>query len=143
LAKAIIKVQGQMTSSASSIAQRATLAALTNDNSTIYAMRDIFKHRRDLILSLLKEIPDMKTNVPEGAFYIFADIHNYIGRTDGTTTINDDNDLCIYLLNNAHVALVGGSAFGTPGYIRFSYATSDEKIIESVKRIKESLKRLY
>ncbi|GAB4451752.1 MAG: pyridoxal phosphate-dependent aminotransferase [Bacteroidales bacterium] len=143
LAKAIIKIQGQMTSSPSSIAQMAALAGLTHDNSTIYAMRDVFRHRRDLILSLLKEIPAMKTNVPEGAFYIFADIRSYIGKTNGDITINDDNELCLYLLNDAHVALVGGSAFGSPGYIRFSYATSDENIIESVKRIKASLGKLF
>ena len=143
LAKAIIKIQGQMTSSPSSIAQMAALAGLVNDNSTIYAMRDVFKHRRDLILSLLKEVPDMKTNVPEGAFYVFADIRSYIGRTNGDITIHDDNELCLYLLNDAHVALVGGSAFGAPGYIRFSYATSDENIIESVKRIKASLGKLF
>ncbi len=143
LAKAVIKLQGQMTSGASSIAQRATLAALMNDNSSIYAMRDIFKHRRDLILSLLKDIPDMITNTPEGAFYIFADIKKYIGRTDGTITINNDDDLCIYLLNNAHVALVSGSAFGAPGYLRFSYATSDENITEAIKRIKEALRHLF
>ncbi|HOU98971.1 MAG TPA: pyridoxal phosphate-dependent aminotransferase [Bacteroidales bacterium] len=143
LAKAIIKIQGQMTSSPSSIAQMAALAGLVNDNSTIYAMRDVFKHRRDLILSLLKEVPDMKTNVPEGAFYVFADIRSYIGRTNGDITIHDDNELCLYLLNDAHVALVGGAAFGAPGYIRFSYATSDENIIESVKRIKASLGKLF
>ncbi|MGQ9846748.1 MAG: pyridoxal phosphate-dependent aminotransferase [Bacteroidales bacterium] len=143
LAKAVIKIQGQMTSSASSIAQMAALAALTHDNSTIYAMRDVFRHRRDLILSLLKEIPDMKTNVPQGAFYIFADIHKYLGKTNGEITIKNDDDLCMYLLNDAHVALIGGSAFGAPGYIRFSYATSDENIIEAVKRIKASLAKLY
>ena len=143
LAKAVIKIQGQMTSSPSSIAQMAALGALTHDNSSIYAMCDVFKHRRDLVLSLLRDIPDMITNIPNGAFYVFADVKKYIGRTNGEVTIYDDNDLCMYLLNDAHVALVGGSAFGTPGYIRFSYATSDEKIIEAVKRIKISLAKLF
>lgn len=143
LAKAAIKIQGQMTSGASTIAQMAALAALKGSNESIYAMRDVFLHRRDLILSLLKNVPDLQTNVPKGAFYVFADAHRFIGRTDGKVTIKDDNDLCMYLLNDAHVALVGGSAFGAPGYIRFSYATSDEKIIEAIRRIKISLAKLY
>ncbi len=143
IAQAAIKIQGQMTSGPSSIAQRAALAALKGDNSTIYAMKDVFLHRRDLILSLLKDIPGMKTNVPDGAFYIFAEISDYIGRTDGNVTIHSDDDLCMYLLNDAHVALVGGTSFGAPGYIRFSYATSDENIINAVGRIKDSLRKLY
>ncbi len=143
IAQAAIKIQGQMTSGPSSIAQRAALAALKGDNSTIYAMKDVFLHRRDLILSLLKDIPGMKTNVPDGAFYIFAEISDYIGRTDGNVTIHTDDDLCMYLLNDAHVALVGGTSFGAPGYIRFSYATSDENIINAVGRIKDSLRKLY
>lgn len=143
IAKAAIKIQGQMTSGASSIAQMAALAALKDDNSSIYAMRDVFKHRRDLILSLLKDIPDIITNIPDGAFYIFANIEKYIGRTDGKITIKTDEDLCMYLLSDAHVALVGGTAFGAPGYIRFSYATSDDNIIKAIARIKDSLKKLY
>jgi len=143
IAKAAIKIQGQMTSGASSIAQMAALAALKGDNSSIYAMRDVFKHRRDLILSLLKDIPDIITNIPDGAFYIFANIEKYIGRTDGKITIKTDEDLCMYLLSDAHVALVGGTAFGAPGYIRFSYATSDDNIIKAIARIKDSLKKLY
>ncbi len=106
-------------------------------------MRDVFLHRRDLILSLLKDIPDLQINVPKGAFYVFADAHRFIGRTDGKMIIKDDNDLCLYLLNDAHVALVGGSAFGAPGYVRFSYATSDEKIVEAIRRIKLSLAKLH
>lgn len=143
LAKSVIKIQGQMTAGASSIAQRAAVGALTHDNSTIYAMRDVFLHRRDLILSLLKEIPDLRTNVPKGAFYVFVDVHKYFGRTDGSVIIKNDDDLSMYLLNDAHVAVVGGAAFGTPGYIRFSYATSDEKIIKALKRIKNSLSKLF
>ncbi len=143
IAKAAIKIQGQMTSGPSSIAQMAALAALKGDNSAIYAMRDVFLHRRDLILSLLKDIPDMVTNIPDGAFYIFADIRKYLGRTDGNVVIKTDDDLCMFLLADAHVALVDGTSFGAPGYIRFSYATSDENIIKAVSRIKESLKKLY
>ncbi len=143
IAKAAIKIQGQMTTGASSIAQMAAIEALKGDNSCVYAMREIFKHRRDLILSLLNDIPDIKTNVPDGAFYIFANIENYFGRTDGKVKINTDEDLCMYLLNDAHVALVGGTAFGAPEYIRFSYATSDENIIKAIGRIKESLKKLF
>lgn len=143
IAKAAIKIQGQMTSGASSIAQMAALAALKGDNSSVYEMRDIFKHRRDLILSLLKDVPGLKTNVPDGAFYIFANIDDYLGRTDGNVTINTDDDLCIYLLSDAFVALVGGTAFGAPGYIRFSYATSEENIKKAVERIKASLRKLY
>ncbi len=143
IAKAAIKIQGQMTSGASSIAQMAALAALRGDKRTIYEMRDVFLHRRNLILSLLKDIPEMRTNVPDGAFYIFADVHPYLGKTDGKTVINTDEDLCMYLLNDSHVALVGGTAFGAPGYIRFSYATSDENIIKAIQRIKVSLRKLY
>jgi aspartate aminotransferase len=143
LANAVIKIQGQMTSGASSIAQMAALAAVKGSNESIYKMRDIFLHRRDLLLSLLKEIPDFCINIPQGAFYILVNVEKYIGRTNGNITIKNDDDLCMFLLNDAHVALIGGTVFGAPGYIRFSYATSDDNLIKAVERIKISLKKLY
>ena len=143
LANAVIKIQGQMTSGASSIAQMAALAAVKGSNESIYKMRDTFLHRRDLLLSLLKEIPDFCINIPQGAFYILVNVEKYIGRTNGNITIKNDDDLCMFLLNDAHVALIGGTVFGAPGYIRFSYATSDDNLIKAVERIKISLKKLY
>lgn len=143
LANAAIKLQGQMTSSASSIAQMAAVAAFREGRKSAEEMCKIFLHRRDLILSKLKEIPYLRTNIPQGAFYVLADASYYIGLTDGTYTIKDDNTLCLYLLDRAHVALIGGSAFGAKNYIRFSYATSDENIVEGVRRIKEALNKLY
>ena len=105
-------------------------------------MRKAFHERRDLMLGLLNEIPGIKTNVPDGAFYIFPDISAYFGKTNGKTTINNANDLCNYLLETVYVALVPGDAFGDPHCIRFSYATSNDKLIEAAKRIKRALAEL-
>lgn len=145
IAKACDKLQGQFTSGASSIAQRAALTAFITDPSATPDMKIMlaaFRERRDLMLKLLAEIPGMKLNHPDGAFYIFPDISWYFGKSDGTTTIHNANDLCMYLLNKVYVALVPGDAFGDPNCIRFSYATSTDKLTEAVRRIRQALEGL-
>ncbi|MCK9204505.1 MAG: pyridoxal phosphate-dependent aminotransferase [Bacteroidales bacterium] len=142
IAKACDKLQGQFTSGASSIAQRAALKAfITSPDATpdMKIMQQAFRERRDLMLKLLAEIPGMKVNHPDGAFYIFPDISWYFGKSDGKTTISNSNDLCMYLLKKVFVALVPGDAFGDPRCIRFSYATSTDKLTEAVRRIKTAL----
>ncbi|HOV11417.1 MAG TPA: pyridoxal phosphate-dependent aminotransferase [Bacteroidales bacterium] len=142
IAKACNKLQGQVTSGACSIAQKASFTAIDTDpklTPEFKTMLDAFRERRDLLLGLLKEIPGIITNTPDGAFYVFMDVKYYFGKTDGTTIIKGSDDLSMYLLNTAHVALVPGTAFGDPNCLRFSYATSKEKITEAVKRIKETL----
>lgn len=145
IAKSCDKLQGQFTSGASSIAQRAALKAfITDPDATpdMKTMQHAFRERRDLMLNLLSEIPGIKLNHPDGAFYIFPDISWYFGKSDGKTTIGNSNDLCMYLLNKVFVALVPGDAFGDPRCIRFSYATSKEKLTEAARRIKEALGQL-
>ena len=144
IAQACDKLQGQFTSGASSIAQRAALKAILTDPGTpeMHTMKTAFRERRDLMLQLLSDIPGMKLNHPEGAFYIFPDISWYFGKSDGTTTVSNSADLCMYILNKVFVALVPGDAFGAPECIRFSYATSKEKLVEAVDRIKNALKNL-
>jgi len=142
IAKACDKIQGQITSATCSIAQRATICAMEIDPATdkdIITMRNTFHERRDLMFKLLKEIPGMKVTLPQGAFYFFPDIKSYFGKSYGKYVINDSVDLSMYLLNEGHVALVPGNAFGDPDCIRFSYATSSDLLIEAVKRIKEAL----
>jgi len=144
IAKACDKLQGQFTSGACSIAQKAALMAEITppDTVEIREMKKAFLERRDLMLKLLGEIPGMILNKPEGAFYIFPDISYYFGKSDGNVKVNNANDLCMYLINKVFVALVPGDAFGDPNCIRFSYATSKEKLIEAVRRIKEALEQL-
>ncbi len=142
IADACEKMQGQFTSATSSITQKAAEAAMKADQSVTYFMRDAFKKRRDLILSLLKEIPGIKANVPDGAFYVFPDITYYFGKSDGDTTIKTSNDLCMFLLNKANVAIVSGDAFGDDNCVRISYATSEDKLIEAMKRMKTTLSTL-
>ena len=145
IAKACDKLQGQFTSGASSIAQRAALTAfITEPSSTndMAIMQKAFRERRDLMLKLLAEIPGIKLNHPDGAFYIFPDISWYFGKSDGTITIKNANDLCMYLLNKVFVALVPGDAFGDPNCLRFSYATSTDKLTEAARRIKAVLGEL-
>jgi len=136
------KLQGQFTSGVSSIAQRAALAALTGKDGSRQMMRDAFLRRRDLICNLLKDIEGLKVRIPQGAFYVFPDISSYLGKSDGEKTISTSDDLAIWLLEKAQVAVVGGDAFGAPNCIRISYATSDDLLIEAVKRIKEALGKL-
>ncbi len=139
IAKACDKMQGQFTSATCSITQRAAIAALLGDLTPTYAMRDAFKKRRDLILELLNDIPGFITDVPDGAFYVFPDVSYYLGKTDGETTIQNVDDLSMYLLNKAHVSTVNGMAFGDDKCIRISYATSEENIKEACRRMKEAL----
>lgn len=139
IAKGCTKIQGQITSANCSIAQRATLTALTSDLGPTKEMAEAYLRRRDMVYDLLKEIPDVKVNLPEGAFYFFPDVSEYYGKSDGETTINNASDLCIYMLENAHVSLVTGEAFGAPKCIRISYAASDEQLIEAMDRIKKTL----
>jgi aspartate aminotransferase len=136
VAKACTKYQGQNTSGANAIAQRATITALEAPVSRIKYMIDEFHKRRDLILSLLGEIDGFNLNVPEGAFYVFPDISSFFGRTLNGTLISNASDFAIYLLEHANVATVTGEAFGNPNCIRISYAASEKEIREAVARIK-------
>jgi aspartate aminotransferase len=144
IAQACDKLQGQFTSGASSIAQKAAQEAIGNDPDTteLKTMKAAFLERRDLMLKLLGEIPGLKLNHPDGAFYIFPDISFYFGKSDGETKVMNANDLCMYILNSVFVATVPGDAFGDPNCIRFSYATSKDNLIEAVKRIKSALEKL-
>ena len=142
VAKATTKLQGQYTSNPSSIAQKAAEAAYTGPQECVEEMRKAFERRRDLVTSLLKEIPGLKINHPEGAFYIFPEVSAYFGKSYGNRVINDANDVAMYLLEEAHVATVNGDAFCAPGYIRLSYATSDDNIREACRRIAEALAKL-
>lgn len=142
IASACGMLQGQYTSGPSSISQKAALAAYTGDQSCVEEMRTAFERRRNLIVKLLGEIPGLKVNNPMGAFYIFPDCSFYLERSYNGKAIRTATDLAMYLLEEAHVACVGGDAFGAPGCIRLSYATSDENISEAVARIKKALEKL-
>ncbi|MCX4263216.1 MAG: pyridoxal phosphate-dependent aminotransferase [Muribaculaceae bacterium] len=139
IAKAVTKLQGQFTSGASSIAQKAAEAAYTGSQECVEEMRKAFERRRDLVVRLAREIPGLKVNEPQGAFYLFPEVTAYYGKSAHGHTINDSGELAMYLLQVAHVATVDGGAFCTPGYIRLSYATSDENIVEAMTRIKAAL----
>lgn len=142
LAKACNKLQGQFTSGVCSIAQRAALAAVTSKSDSKQRMREAFLRRRDLICSLLGEIKGLKVRVPQGAFYVMPDVTYFCGKSYNGQIVKDSDDLALYLLSEARVAVIGGSAFGAPDCIRISYATSDEKITEAVRRIREALEKL-
>jgi aspartate aminotransferase len=142
LAKACNKLQGQFTSGVSSIAQRAALAAVTSKSDSKERMREAFLRRRDLICRLLGEIPGLKVRVPQGAFYVMPDVSNFIGKTHNGKVMKDADDLTLFLLGEARVAMVSGTAFGSDSCIRISYATSDDRITEAVRRIKEALSSL-
>ena len=139
IAKACTKVQGQITSGANAIAQRASIAALKAPKSKIQYMVDEFKRRRDLVLELLSEIDGFKLNVPEGAFYVFPDVSSFFGKTLRGRNIHNATDFSLYLLEEAMVATVTGEAFGDANCIRFSYAASEKDLREAIRRIKESL----
>jgi aspartate aminotransferase len=143
IAQACTKIQGQFTSGASSIAQRAALTAVSEDPSRIKEMVTIFRKRRDLMLSLLNEIEGMITNVPGAAFYIYPDVSAFYGKSFNENKINNATDLCNFLLEAGHVALVPGEAFGTDKHLRISYAANEDTITEACKRIKESLALLH
>ena len=117
-------------------------AAYTGSQAPVEEMRKAFERRRDLIVRLAKEVPGFEVNVPEGAFYLFPKCDYFFGKSDGERTIADSDDLAMYLLEVAHVACVGGASFGAPECIRMSYATSDENIVESIRRIKGALAKL-
>ncbi|RKQ51123.1 aspartate aminotransferase [Roseivirga pacifica] len=142
LAKACNKIQGQFTSANCSIAQRAALTALTTDLAPTQEMAKEYLRRREMVKELLDEIPGVKTNVPQGAFYFFPDVSAYFGKSDGTTTINNASDLAMYILDNAHVSVVTGEAFGDPDCIRLSYAASEENLRKAIAQIKEVLAKL-
>ncbi|EDM43791.1 aspartate aminotransferase [unidentified eubacterium SCB49] len=139
IARACNKIQGQITSGTNCIGQKATVIALNNPPSKIKYMVDAFKARRSMILDLLNDIPGFKTNVPEGAFYVFPDISYYFGKELKGTTINNASDFSLYLLEQANVATVTGEAFGNPDCIRISYAAAEEDIQQAMKQIKDAL----
>ncbi len=142
IAKAVTKLQGQYTSGPSSIAQKATEAALDGPQECVEEMRKAFERRRDLIVELAKEIPGWRCNMPQGAFYLFPEVSGCLGKKAGDREIATSSDYVMYLLEEAHVACVDGGAFCAPGYMRLSYATSDDNIREAMRRIKEATERL-
>ena len=145
IAKACDKMQGQVTSGANSIAQRAAIVAIeTNpaESAELKKMVEVFRQRRELFFNLINDIPGFKTNMPDGAFYFFPDVSYYLGKKNGNAEIKSAGDLCDYILDNAYVALVSGEAFGSNNCIRLSYATSEKDLIEAARRIKEVLAKL-
>ncbi len=142
IAKACTKLQGQYTSGSSSIAQKAAEAAYTGPQDCVEDMRKAFERRRDLVVELASQIPGLKVNKPQGAFYLFPEVSSFIGKRFGDREIKSSSDLTMYLLEEAHVATVDGAAFCLPGYIRLSYATSDELIKEALRRIANALAAL-
>lgn len=142
IAKAADKMQGQYTSATCSITQRAAIAALLGDLQPTQQMRQAFLERRDIIVEAMRQIPGVQCNCPDGAFYVFPDMSAYIGKSDGTTRINDMDDLSMYLLDVAHVSTVSGSQFGDRRCIRISYAASEANIREACRRIADALQRL-
>lgn len=142
IADACSKIQGQVTSGASSFGQKAGAVALTSSLAPTETMREAFRERRDIVLSMLEEVPGIRTNHPDGAFYVFPDVTHYFGKTDGHTTIRNADDFCDYIMSTAYVGLVSGSAFGDPNCFRLSYAASEEQLREAVRRMKDVLSRL-
>ena len=142
IVKGCNKLQGQYTSGPCSVSQKAAEAAYTMDQTCVETMRQAFQRRRDLIVELAKDIPGLEVNVPEGAFYLFPKCSSFYGKACGDKVINNSTDLAMFLLEERHVATVGGDAFGDPECFRMSYATSDDNIREAMKRIKETLAKL-
>lgn len=142
IVKAVNKLQGQYTSGPCSVSQKAAEAAYTGTQAPVEEMRVAFERRRNLIVRLAKEISGMEVNNPQGAFYLFPKCDSFFGKSNGKQIINNADELAMYLLEEAHVACVGGVSFGAPEYIRMSYATSDENIIEAMHRIKDALSKL-
>ncbi len=142
IAKACDKIQGQFTSATCSITQRAAIAALNGDLTSVHEMKKAFVRRRDLVYDLLKNIKGLKFNLPQGAFYFFPDVSNYFGHTYNGTTVHNADDLALYLLHEGNISVVSGSAFGDKNCIRFSYATSDDKLVEAMRRMEGALEKL-
>ncbi|WP_297337207.1 pyridoxal phosphate-dependent aminotransferase [Algoriphagus sp.] len=142
IAKAVEKIQGQFTSGGTGIAQRAALAAISGDQTPSKEMAEAYLKRRKIVLDLLQEIPGIKTHIPEGAFYFFPDVTAYFGKSAHGHTINNADDLCLYLLDVAHVSLVTGAAFGADNCVRLSYAASEDDLKEAMKRLKKALGEL-
>lgn len=142
IADACNKIQGQVTSGAASFSQKAGAIALTTDLAPTEAMREAFRERRDIVLSLLEEIPGIKCNHPDGAFYVFPNVSAFFGKSYGDEKINNGDDFCDYVMNHAYVGLVSGSAFGDPNCFRLSYAASEEQLREAIRRMREVLGRL-
>ena len=142
IVKGLNKLQGQYTTGTCSVSQMAAVAAYTESQDCVAEYRDAFSRRRDLIVRLAKEIPGLEVNVPQGAFYLFPKCSSFFGKTDGEQIINNSSELAMYILEKAHVATVGGDAFGAPECFRMSYATSDENIKQALQRIKEVLSKL-
>ncbi|MBK7443553.1 MAG: pyridoxal phosphate-dependent aminotransferase [Bacteroidetes bacterium] len=142
IAKACDKIQGQYTSATCSITQKAAIAALNGDISTTLVMKEAFLRRRDLVFQLLQDIKGLKFNNPQGAFYFFPDVSNYFGKSYNGHTIKNADDMALYLLHEGNISVVTGSAFGDANCIRFSYATSDDKLVEGMKRMKLALEKL-
>lgn len=143
IVKGCNKLQGQYTSGPCSVSQKAAEAAYTSSQECVEIMRKAFERRRDLIVELAKDIEGLEVNFPQGAFYLFPKCSSFYGKTDGTRIINSSTDLALYLLEVAHVATVGGDAFGDPECFRMSYATSDDNIREAMRRIKTALGQLH
>ena len=142
IAKACNKLQGQFTSGPNSVAQIASVAAFLHDGSEVKIMVEQFEKRRNLVLSMLAEIPGLKTSKPDGAFYVFPECSAYFGKSDGEMTIRNSDDLCYYILSKGHVGVVSGDAFGAPECFRLSYAASEEQLVKALTRIKDVLGRL-
>ena len=142
IVKGCNKLQGQYTSGPCSVSQKAAEAAYNTSQKCVEMMRQAFENRRNLIVSLAKEIPGLEVNTPDGAFYLFPKCSSFYGKSDGETTVNNSTDLAMYLLEKGHVATVGGDAFGDSECFRMSYATSDDNIREAMRRIKEALAKL-
>lgn len=142
LAKACIKLQGQLLTSSTTIAQMAAIEAMNGDQQCVRDMQAAFKRRKELVMKLLKDVPNIEVSNPGGAFYVFPKIDYYFGKSFNGKKINDSAELCLYLLNEGHIATVSGDAFGEPACLRISFATSDDKIVEAVRRFKEALGKL-
>lgn len=142
LAKAVNKLQSQYTSGCSSIAQKAAEAAYDGPQDCVHEMCEAFRRRRDLVVELARQIPGLECNEPQGAFYLFPRVTSFLGKSDGEQTVNTSDELALYLLDKAHVATVDGAAFCLDGYIRLSYATSDDNIREAMRRIADALAKL-
>ncbi len=143
IAKACNKLQSQFTSGPNSVAQIASVAAFNHDGTEVNKMVAQFEKRRDLVMSMLAEIPGLKTSKPDGAFYVFPECSSYFGKTDGEMKINNSDDFCFYILSKGHVGVVSGDAFGAPGCFRISYAASEEQLKEALTRIKLALAKLH